>query len=288
MQESSLQLRRLGIDTYDEPVIYMRADCHVCRSEGFEAHSRVSVRLGSKTIVATLNMVTSDLLRAYEAGLSEAAWRLIDAGDGDYITVTHPGPVDSLSHVRAKIYGRRLDDASIHAIVQDMADRKYSDIHLSAFVTACAGDRLDTLETTALTRAMVDVGERLSWNRPVVVDKHSVGGLPGNRTSPIVVAIAAAAGLTIPKTSSRAITSPTGTAYMMETLAPVDIDTATLRRVVEKVGGCIVWGGSMRLTPADDILTRVERPLDLDSEGQMVASILSKKSAAGSTHVVID
>jgi thymidine phosphorylase len=283
-----LRLRRLGIDTYDEPVIYMRTDCHVCRSEGFDAHSRVSVRLGSKAVVATLNMVTSELLHAYEAGLSEAAWRLLDAREGDHVTVAHPGPVDSLSHVRAKIYGQRLDDASIHAIVKDMADRKYSDIHLSAFVTACAGDRLDTLETVALTRAMVDVGERLSWNRPVVVDKHSVGGLPGNRTSPIVVAIVAAAGLTIPKTSSRAITSPAGTADMMETLAPVDIDTATMRRVVENEGGCIVWGGSMGLSPADDILIRVERPLDLDSEGQMVASILSKKSAAGSTHVVID
>jgi thymidine phosphorylase len=135
---------------------------------------------------------------------------------------------------------------------------------------------------------MVDAGERIAWDRVPILDKHSVGGLPGNRTTPIIVAIAAAAGLTMPKTSSRSITSPAGTADTMETLAPVDLDIPAMRRVIEREGGCIVWGGAMHLSPADDILIRVERPLDLDSEGQMVASILSKKSAAGSTHVVID
>jgi thymidine phosphorylase len=121
-----------------------------------------------------------------------------------------------------------------------------------------------------------------------VADKHSVGGLPGNRTTLLVVPIVAACGLTIPKTSSRAITSPAGTADAMETLAPVALDIPAMRRVVEREGGCIVWGGALHLSPADDILIRVERPLDLDSEGQLIASVLSKKAAAGSTHVVID
>jgi thymidine phosphorylase len=287
-RKTALQLRRLGIDTYDEPVIYMRADCPVCRSEGFSAHSRVTVALNGKRIVATLNIVTSELLRHDEVSLSESAWALLGAKEGDLVALSHPQPVDSLSHVRAKVYGRRLDAAQIEAIVNDIVARKYSDIHLAAFISACAGDRMDVSETIALTRAMVNAGERIVWDRAPVVDKHSVGGLPGNRTTPIVVAIVAAAGLTMPKTSSRSITSPAGTADTMETLAPVDLDIAAMRRVVEREGGCIVWGGAMHLSPADDILIRVERPLDLDSEGQMVASILSKKAAAGSTHIVID
>src|SRR6185369_13547402 len=134
----------------------------------------------------------------------------------------------------------------------------------------------------------IDAGERLSWNRSPIVDKHSVCGLPGNRTTPIVVAIVASLGLTMPKTSSRAITSPAGTADTMETMAPVDLDTAEIRRVVEQEHGCIVWGGAVRLSPADDLLIRVERALDVDTEGQMIASVLSKKIAAGSTHLVID
>jgi thymidine phosphorylase len=135
---------------------------------------------------------------------------------------------------------------------------------------------------------MIEVGDRLSWDSDIVVDKHSVGGLPGNRTTPIVVPIVASLGLTMPKTSSRAITSPAGTADTMETMAPVDLNTADIHRVVAQEGGCIAWGGAVKLSPADDILIRIERALDLDTEGQMIASILSKKLAAGSTHLVLD
>jgi thymidine phosphorylase len=135
---------------------------------------------------------------------------------------------------------------------------------------------------------MIGAGERIRWDFPVVADKHSVGGLPGNRTTPLVVAMVAACGVRIPKTSSRAITSPAGTADTMEMLAPVDLDVPAMRRVVESEGGCIAWGGAVRLSPADDTLIRVERPLDFDSDGQLVASVLSKKAAAGATHVVID
>ena len=283
-----LHLRRMGIDTYQEPVLYMRRDCQVCISEGFEAQSRVEVTLDGRSIVATLNVVNDEFLLATEAGLSEAAWRLLHAGTGDQATMRHPAPLESLGHVRAKVYGRRLTPAALDAVIQDVAAGRYSDLQLAAFVTACAGDRLDLDETVALTRSMVSVGERMRWGGGMVMDKHSVGGLPGNRTTMLIVPIVAACGLRMPKTSSRAITSPAGTADAMETTAPVDLDVPHIQRVVERTGGCIVWGGAVRLSPADDILIRVERPLDLDSQGQLVASILSKKAAAGATHVLID
>lgn len=283
-----LRLRRLGIDTYQEPVLYMHRDCPVCHSEGFEAQSRVEVAVNGHRLIATLNVVHGDFLSPQEAGLSEAAWRLLHANEGDEVLLRHPAPLESMGHVRAKVYGRRLTDAAIHAVIDDVAHGRYSDLQLAAFVTACAGDRLDLAETVALTRAMVDVGERIDWGAGPVMDKHCVGGLPGNRTTMVIVPIVAACGLRMPKTSSRAITSPAGTADTMETVAPVALRVAQIRRVVESTGGCIVWGGSVRLSPADDVLIRVERPLDLDSQGQLVASVLSKKSAAGSTHVLID
>jgi len=285
---SHLTLRRLGIDTYREHVIYMRADCHVCLSEGFAAHSRVRVSANGTSLLATLNVVHSDLLAPDEAGLSEAAWQKLGAREGDMVAVKHPDPVASESFVRAKAYGERLSASAYDAIIRDIASGEYSDLHLAAFVTACAGDRLDLDETIALTQAMIGVGERLSWPYSIVADKHSVGGLPGNRTTMIVVPIVAALGLPIPKTSSRAITSPAGTADTMETVAPVDLDLASMRQVVEREGACIVWGGAVQLSPADDILIQVERPLDFDSDGQLVASVLSKKVAAGSTHLVLD
>ncbi|RFP19554.1 MULTISPECIES: thymidine phosphorylase family protein [unclassified Duganella] len=283
-----LSLRRLGVDTYQEPVAYLRSDCPVCKSEGFESRSRIEVWHGERHIVATLNVVHGDWIGLDQLGLSEAAWRALGGGEGAPLRVAHAQQVASMSAVRAKIYGRPIGSDAAQAIVRDVVDGRYSDIELAALITACSGDRMDVAETIALTRAMVAVGQRLHWNSELVVDKHCVGGLPGNRTTLLVVPIVAACGLTIPKTSSRAITSPAGTADTMETLAPVALDLPAMRRVVEREGGCIAWGGAVSLSPADDMLIRVERPLGLDSDGMMVASVLSKKIAAGSTHVVID
>jgi thymidine phosphorylase len=283
-----VRLRRLGIDTYREPVIYMAADCPVCRSEGWAAPARVLVSLNGRSVLATLNVVTDSLLAPDEASLSDAAWAMLEAADGEYAALSHPSPLTSLALVRRKLYGQRLRAEDFPPIIGDIAAGRYSTIELTAFVAACAGGRLDPAETVGLTRAMVDAGERLTWRHPVIVDKHSVGGLPGNRTTMLVVPIVAAAGLIMPKTSSRAITSPAGTADAMETVAPVALDVRSMQRVVEREGGCIVWGGAVRLSPADDVIIQVERPLDLDSEGQLVASVLSKKVAAGATHVVID
>ena len=285
---AGLRARRLGIDTSQEAVVYMRKDCHVCRSEGFTAHRRVEVRNGTRKVVATLNIINGDLLQPGEAGLSEAAWQRLDARDGVELLIDHPSPLTSMGPVRSKIYGNRLASKDFDAIVSDVVLGNYSDIQLSAFVSGCSGARLDLAEMVALTGAMVDVGDRLEWGSTPIVDKHCVGGLPGNRTTPIIVAIVAALGLTMPKTSSRAITSPAGTADTMACLAPVDLDVTTMRHVVETEGGCIVWGGAVRLSPADEVLIRIERALDIDSEGQLVASVLSKKLAAGSTHVVLD
>lgn len=285
---STLKLRRLGIDTYQVAVIYMNRDCHVCRAEGFDAQSRVEVTLGPRRLIANVNIVSSALLADGEASLSDSAWEQLGAKEGDSIEVSHPEPLESLRALRAKVYGNSLPPEAWRAMIDDVVAGRYSPLHLAAFVTACAGNRLDLDETIALTKAMVESGTRLSWNSPMVVDKHCVGGLPGNRTTLIVVPIVAAAGLTIPKTSSRAITSPAGTADTMEVLAPVDLDLPAMRRVVERESGCVVWGANVRMSPADDVLIRVERPLDLDSDGQLVASVLSKKLAAGSTHVLID
>jgi thymidine phosphorylase len=285
---SRLVLRRLGIDTYQEHIVYMRADCHVCRAEGFEARSRVRVAANGNSLLATLNVIRSELLELEQASLSESAWTLLGAHEGDIVEITHPESIESESFVRAKAYGARLNDEQLNAIVKDIANGLYSELHLAAFVTACTGNRLDLHETVGLTRAMVGVGDRINWPYPVVADKHCVGGLPGNRTTLLIVPIIAALGLPMPKTSSRAITSPAGTADTMETLAPVDLDLKAMQRVVEHEGGCIAWGVAARLSPADDIIIRVERPLDFDSEGQLVASVISKKLAAGATHAVFD
>lgn len=286
--KNTLSVKRMNIDTYREPVIYMREDCHICRSEGFEALSKISVTTGEKTIVGTLNIVRDALLQPGELGLSDAAWRQLDPVEKETVYLSHPEPVDSIKYIRSKIYGHVLSEKHLNEIMIDIVNGRYDDIHLSAFIAACAGNRLNLDEIIALTKSMINAGDRLSWDQEVIVDKHCVGGLPGNRTTLIVVPIVTSFGLVMPKTSSRAITSPAGTADTMEVLAPVNLTLESMQRVVKKEGGCIVWGGAVHLSPADDVLIAIERQLDIDSEGQLIASVLSKKAAAGSTHVLID
>ncbi len=285
-----LKVLRIGIDTYQESVIYMRDDCHICRSEGFGAQTRIRIQAHNHSIIGRLNVIDADsgILPAGHLGLSKVAWQRLEVSAGDEVTISHPAWVNSLRYVRRKIFGHPLNGRQLRAIIDDILVGRYTDIHIASFLTACA-NRLDIDEIVELTSAMVEAGVRLEWPySAVVVDKHCIGGLPGNRTTPIVVAIVAAAGLTMPKTSSRSITSPSGTADTMEVITRVDLDLASIRRVVRQNGACLVWGGNVSLSPVDDILIWVEKAMDLDSEGQLVASVLSKKIAAGSTHILID
>ncbi|MGI9544550.1 MAG: thymidine phosphorylase family protein [Cyclobacteriaceae bacterium] len=286
--DHQLELVSLGIDTQQEFIVFLRADSPIVISEGFDALTRILVIYNERSIIATLNIIYSDLLKEGELGLSISALKKLGAKAGDRLRLSHVPPITSLGQLRAKMYGNKLSEQAYQHIIKDLAQGKYSNIHIASFVTACVGDNLDIDEVTYLTKAMVKTGDQLKWSKDMVIDKHCIGGLPGNRTTPIAVPILAAAGLTIPKTSSKAITSPAGTADTMGTMTPVDLSINMIKEVVARENGCIAWGGAAHLSPADDLMIRVERALDIDSEGQMIASVLSKKVAAGATHVVID
>lgn len=287
--EAPLKLRRVAIDTYRENVAYLHRDCERYRAEGFQALSKVEVRANGRMVLATLN-VTHDprIVKCDEIGLSIDAFAQLGVEPGHPATISQAEAPASIAALHRKINGERLDREAFRAIVRDIAERRYSKIELSAFVVATHSGELDREEVYFLTEAMIDVGQRLDWRERLVVDKHCIGGIPGNRTSMLVVPIVAAHGLVCPKTSSRAITSPAGTADTMEVLAAVELPIERLREIVREHRGCLAWGGTAQLSPADDVLIAVERPLSLDSPSQMVASILSKKVAAGSNHIVLD
>ncbi|HEX6959986.1 MAG TPA: thymidine phosphorylase family protein [Ferrovibrio sp.] len=296
-----LTLKRIAIDTHRESIAYLSRDCPLYRAEEFLALAKVEVTAredrgsgpgngpgSGLRLPAVLNIVDDPhLLGANELGLSEEAFRLFGQPEGMPVWIDHPKPVESLDCVRAKIQGRVLSQAEYNAVIRDVAARRYSKMEIAAFLVGCASF-MTAAEVLSLTRAMANVGHKLDWDHRPVVDKHCIGGIPGNRTSMIVVPIVIAHGLTIPKTSSRAITSPAGTADTMEVLARVDIGTDEMRAIVEKTGGCLIWGGRVNLSPADDVLITVERPLGIDTREQMVASILSKKVTAGARHLVLD
>ncbi|WP_457676417.1 thymidine phosphorylase family protein [Thiolapillus sp.] len=288
---TSLKLRKVAIDTYRENVAYLHRQCPLYHSEGFQALNKIEVRdgPGKAPVVAVLNIVDDDsCLAPDELGLSEQTFAQLDVEEGSAVFIDHATPPESLEAVHRKIAGEPLDRGEFLHICEDIVNNRYSKIEIAAFLVACAESGMERDEMLFLTEAMVETGDRLEWGEPLVVDKHCIGGIPGNRTTMLIVPIVAAHGMLMPKTSSRAITSPAGTADTMETLCKVNLEPGELRRIVQQQRGFIAWGGTARLSPVDDILISVERPLSLDSRGQMIASILSKKIAAGSTHLLID
>lgn len=291
--QPALTLRRIGVHTFGENVAFLSAHCRAYQPATFASFNKIEVNAAGRRIVASLNIVENgDVLAPDSLGLSPSAFEDLGAPEGSDVTFAPAAPARSLEAVRRKIMGETLSESEMTRIVADIVAHRYSKSELTAFLVACAAF-LTSEEVLSLTRAMAAAGNRLDWTQPptrfaFVVDKHCVGGIPGNRTSMIVVPIVAAHGLPIPKTSSRAITSPAGTADTMEVLANVDVDTARMRAIVEAHRGCLVWGGHVNLSPADDLMIAVERPLAIDTPEQMVASILSKKLAAGSTHLVVD
>lgn len=193
----------------------------------------------------------------------------------------------AIEAIKKKLIGKSLSYNEIFAIMDEIANKRLSPILTTYFAAAGFKEGFSNEEIYHLTRAMVATGPKLHLSG-IVADKHSTGGVAGTRTTMILVPIIAAAGFQIPKTSSRAITSPAGTADTMEVVAPVTFSPKQIERLVLKVGGCIVWGGHLGLAPADDILIQVEQPLAFESFDKIIVSIMAKKVASGATHLVLD
>lgn len=283
-----VKIKPLPINTFRENVLVLSRDCSALRPARLKGSRKVEVTAGGVRILASVVIADDPMLvGADEAGLTQPAFRRLGAPAGALAHIAPAPPPLATSAIFDKIRGDTLTAAQLTDVVHDLVDHRWSDMEIAAFLVACASF-MTADETLALTDAMARAGKRLDWKHQLVVDKHCIGGVPGNRTSLIVAPIVAAHGLLFPKTSSRAITSPAGTADTMEVLARVDLDEEEMRAVVERCGGCVVWGGRVNLSPADDVLISVERPLSIDTPDQMVASIISKKIAAGSTSLIID
>jgi AMP phosphorylase len=251
---------------------------------GVISNDRLMIEFGDSSFSTILN-IASDFPRGY-LGVYREVMTKLGVENGGEVDVRPAARPESLGFIREKILGERLTPWKLEMIVQDVVERHLSDVELASFVTALQIHGTSMEEVEALSRAMIKTGKTISFGEASVLDKHSIGGVPGDKTTLLVVPIVAAAGYTIPKSSSRAITSPAGTADRMEVLAPVDLRLNEITKVVGEVGACIVWGGAMDLAPADDLFIRVEYPLSIDP--LLLPSIISKKKAMGSTNVVID
>jgi len=250
---------------------------------------RVKVKHGKRVETCVINIAESKkVVSPKYIGLFEEVLDSVKVKNGQYVDIKPAGKPLSLEYIRKKLDGEKLTHDEIHQIVWDIVHNKLSDTEITYFVAAGYTNKLDLQETVWLTEAMAYEGDVLKFNTKPIMDKHCVGGVAGNRTTMIVVPIIAAAGLKIPKTSSRSITSPAGTADTVEVLANVSVTIKKMKKIVNKTKGCFVWGGSLNLAPADDKIIHVERPLSIDARSQLLASVLSKKASVSASHLLID
>jgi len=258
-----------------------------CMEIGVREQDRVKIKHEKSEITAILQ-TTDTVVRQGEVGILGQAFHTMNVKAGEEVEVIFtPRPV-SVEHIRRKMDGGELTPEEIREIVTDIVNRNLSTVELAAYVTSLYINGMNLRETADLTRAMVESGETIEFDRSPVFDFHSVGGCPGNKVTLLVVPIVAAAGLLIPKTSSRAISSAAGTADIVEVFAEVSFDSKQLKSMAERIGGTMAWGGAMNLAPADDLIIRVEYPLGIDPHPQLLASVMSKKKAVGADFLVID
>ena len=283
-----LKLRRMSIDTWRDHICFLHRDCTAYPAPDYLGPNRIDISSGAKKIRARVNVVDDDqFVRHDEIGLSKRAFDELGLLEGTEVTIERATPPDSLPELRSKVAGNELGLGQMREVIRDIVDYRYTEREIVAFLVA-ASKELTLSEIQSLTRARAEYAHHFTWSRNMVVDKHSMGGVPGSRISMIVIPIVAAHGFWIPKTSSRAITSAAGTADAMECVAEVDLAPEALHKVVETAGGCIAWNGRLCHSPIDDVMNSITRPLGIDSTKLAVTSILSKKVAAGSSHVVVD
>jgi AMP phosphorylase len=239
-------------------------------------------------VVAAAVETTSSILPQGTIGVYRITNERLRLEDGVEIEVREAGRPASLDFIRKKMDGGKLTKEETTTIIKDVVSDDISASELTAYITASYMSPFDMDEVEHLTRAMVETGEQIKFPSHPIVDKHSIGGVPGNKITFLVVPVIAASGLKIPKTSSRAITGAGGTADLMEVLSFVEFSASEVQRMTDKVGGCIVWGGATNIAPADDKIIVQEYPFKIDARGQMLASVMAKKFAVGANLVVID
>ncbi len=247
---------------------------------------RIVLNKGKKKIISIVDIATG-MLKGDEIAVSDEVVKALNLREGDYVDISIAPHPESTHLIYRKLKCETLNEKELKKIISDIVKNALTEPEIAYFVSAIYNCGMSLKETEYLIKAIVGSGEKLRL-RGKIVDKHCCGGVAGNRTTPIVVPICAAAGLRMPKTSSRAITSAAGTADVVECVAKVDFKVSEIKKIVKKTKACMVWGGALGLAAADDKIIRVEKLLNLDPEPQLLASIISKKISVDSEYVLID
>ncbi len=248
--------------------------------------NRVLIKKRNRKIIAIAEIV-SGLLKPNEIAVSEDIVRYLDLRNRSKVEVEITSRPHSIELIKRKLKGQELTKEEVNEIIRDIANNALTEAEVAFFISAVYSQDMSLKETKYLIKSMVDTGSQLRL-RGKITDKHCIGGVAGNRTTPIIISICSSLGLIMPKTSSRAITSAAGTADVIETLARVDFSIKKIKKIIKKTNACFVWGGALGLAPVDDKIIKIGKIVKIDSTAQLIASILSKKISVDSKYILID
>ncbi|MHA1399410.1 MAG: thymidine phosphorylase [Candidatus Heimdallarchaeaceae archaeon] len=235
-----------------------------------------------------LRIRPSELYSETSVGISKKASKEFSIRNGDEVSIREIINENIVLTIHKKMQGTPLKEEEIDMLFSAIDKNLIHSSQVAVLMSLFQVVGLSIDETTSVAKAILNYSRRLVLKKKPVVDKHSIGGIAGNRITPVMIPILAAAGLTIPKISTRAITSPAGTIDTVELLMPCDLTLSEMAEVVEKTGACIVSGENVGLADVSDKIINVLDTIKIDPKEFMVASILSKKIAAGSQYVLID
>lgn len=258
------------------------------KENGIHAKDRIFLKTSSGVKYSTIVDVVKDLVGRNEIAVSFELKEQLELKKDQKIRISLAPPLKSTQYIKNKLMGKTLSAKELDEIIKEVVMNSMSEAEIGFFVAAMYRNGMTSEETVNLTKAIYENGNKLTFSKHKIVDKHCIGGVPGNRTSPIVVSICAASGLIMPKSSSRAITSAAGTADVIEVVADVEFKTDEMMRIIKETGGCLVWGGGFGMVTADAKIIQIEKVLNLDPQAQMLASVFSKKLAMGSHYILID
>jgi AMP phosphorylase len=280
----SFKVRPIDLETGEFTVILNRKDAEIM---GIRSLDRVKVSTDRESMTAIVEL-TDSVVDVNQVGILKKGRNRLGAAEDEEVRVVPVSRPRSIEIIKKRLNGEELTSDEINILTEEITNHRLSDVELSAFVCSTYMKDLNNREIKDLTLAMVNTGELIDIDVEPIFDFHSIGGVPGNKVTLIVVPIVAAAGLNIPKTCSRAISSAGGTADILETIANVTLPGWKIKEITEQVGGTIAWGGGVNIAPADDIIIRAEYPLSIDPYSQVIASVLAKKKAVGADHLLMD
>ncbi|MCA9375213.1 thymidine phosphorylase [Candidatus Dojkabacteria bacterium] len=238
-------------------------------------------------------IITDTETQPGSVGIFEDIWSKYQLPSGETVTVDLFDRPKSIEFIKDKLLGKKLTEDELAVITSDISSRKIRETEIAYFMATFFNPGFDDEEILWTIKGMANAGEILDFrnirdNGNMVVDKHSIGGVAAKGITPLLVPIVASFDLVIPNTSTRAITTPAGTTDILEVVMPVTLTSQKVMEVVKEVGACMIWGGALKLSPADDVLINVERGLHIQSFQKMLVSIVAKKVSMGITHIIID